>query len=553
MIDLDAQLSIVMRQISPHTRALIDQLVEPVGLWEKLKGSREVAALLSAIGDSNETAALIDILPFVIVGKPDVAATAARSVHKLVQRSTTQELAWLDFALRQRSPYSGHHFYEWHKLAPDKLGVLERFGEASISLFGITSCHPSGYVREAAIKRLDQITSGAELPFLILRLNDWVSNVRDAAYRAIHSRLRPEYARHFIANLSLVSRLEKAGRADHKVLIRAINELLQSDECRSVLLESLMSADRFTRRASFRLALNSTKSGSPEIVRQALNDQDTVIRLLAAQTVSSAFERAKLDHILELMKRDRFMPVRREALRITVKQNLSTLLSALRSALLDQHPSMREEARYHMRKREQIDVAEFYREVLTVGEGSTFYAALCGLGEAGTTKDALLIAPHTSHPTSKIRWAAIKALAKLNSGQYIDLFMEALKDPIPYVSREALNALASRGSAFNGERIWKILQSATTTHVKRNAFSLIEKLGKWDSINYLVRSVRDSDETIAAMGQFGVQRWLAGVNRSFTSPSSEQLATLRKALEETGNLLDAETMRQLQFSMKGFN
>jgi HEAT repeat protein len=228
-------------------------------------------------------------------------------------------------------------------------------------------------------------------------------------------------------------------------------------------------------------------------------------------------------------------------------------LSELRSALLDQHPSMREEARYHMREREQIDVAEFYREILSAGEGSTFYAALCGLGEAGTTQDALLIAPHTSHPTSKVRWAAIKALAKLNSGQYIDLFMDALKDPIPYVSREALNALASRRGAFNGERIWKILQSASTTHVKRNVFSLIEKLGKWDSIYYLVRSVRDSDETIAAMGQFGIQRWLAGVNRSFTSPSSEQLTTLRKALEETGNLLDAETMRQLQFSMKGFN
>lgn len=94
----------------------------------------------------------------------------------------------------------------------------------------------------------------------LLRLNDWVSNVCDAAYEAIRSRLKAEYGRSFIANLALVSRLEEAGRADHKAFIQAINELLQSAECRTALLESLKSAGRFIRRSSFRLAFNSTKS-----------------------------------------------------------------------------------------------------------------------------------------------------------------------------------------------------------------------------------------------------------------------------------------------------
>jgi hypothetical protein len=108
----------------------------------------------------------------------------------------------------------------------------------------MASFHQSGYVREAAINKLDQITSGTELSFLILRLNDWVSNVRDAAYGAIGSRLKPEYALHFFSNLTLVSRLQDAGRADHQALIQAINELFQGDECRSALLESLTSDDR---------------------------------------------------------------------------------------------------------------------------------------------------------------------------------------------------------------------------------------------------------------------------------------------------------------------
>jgi hypothetical protein len=185
----------------------------------------------------------------------------------------------------------------------------------------MASFHQSGYVREAAINRLAPITSGAELPFLILRVNDWVSNIRDAAYQAIRSRLKPEYARSFIENLTLVSRLEEAGRADHKPLLQAIYQLLQSGECRSALLESLKSEDRFIKRAGFKLAFHSIEPDLLEIVRLALDEKDTVVRVWAAQRVSSAFAGATLDHFLELMKRDRFMPVRREALRIEVKRN----------------------------------------------------------------------------------------------------------------------------------------------------------------------------------------------------------------------------------------
>src|SRR3989442_8059059 len=177
------------------------------------------------------------------------------------------------------------------------MGLLECFGDASVSLFGMASFHRSGYVREAAIKRLDLITSGAELPFLILRLNDWVSNVRDAAYGAIRSRLRSEYARHFIANLQLLTRLEEAGRADHKPLVQAIYQLSQSAECWSALLESLKSEDRFIKRASFKLALNSIAPALPEAVRLALHQKDTVVRAWAAHRVSSAFAGATLDHI----------------------------------------------------------------------------------------------------------------------------------------------------------------------------------------------------------------------------------------------------------------
>ena len=492
---------------------------------------------------------IIDIIPVVLAKDFNVATYAARSVHELVSGATTSDLVWLDQVLRQRSSYSGDYFYDWQKLSPDQLDKLERFEDASVSLLGIASFHSSGYVREAAIKRLALETSGAELPFLLLRANDWVANVRDAAYDAIRARLKPDYARSFIRNLALVSRLEQAGRSDHQPLIQSIYQLLQSAECRAALLESLESDDRFIKRACFKLALSSSEADLPEVVRKALNQKDTVVRMWAAQRVSSAFTGAELDPFLTLMKHDKFTPVRREALRILVQQNSPVLLAELRAALLDAHASMREEARYHLRKLDTTDVAAFYRDHLLTGE--VLYSVISGLGETGATSDDQFIVPYTSHHQSKIRGAAIQALAKLNRNAHVGLFIEALTDPVPHVSRQALNALADKASAINGEPLWEIFRSATHAHVKRNALSLMARLGKWDSIYYLLKALHDSDEAIADMSKLSIEPWLAQFNRNFSSPTAEQLARLGRALE-VGSLLDDQTVEQLRFSMAGF-
>jgi len=138
----------------------------------------------------------------------------------------------------------------------------------------MASFHHSGYVREEAAKRLNRITTGIEIPFLLIRLDDWVSSVRDAAQKAINSRLDPAYCRSFITNLALIARLEATAKVHSEPIIKGIKELLLSPECQSGLSEALGSSDRFIRRASFRLAINSKGRNLSEVLRQALNDSD---------------------------------------------------------------------------------------------------------------------------------------------------------------------------------------------------------------------------------------------------------------------------------------
>ena len=541
-----------MKPLSPHTAALIQPLCQPVSLWGRLTKARNLVSLLEEIGDSNESAAIVKIYFFAFSSNRTTADAAANAVHKLLRGTPNADLARIDLELRNQFSYSDELFYAWYKLQPDQLDTLDRFGKASVSMLRLCSFHSSGYVREAVVRKLSRDTTGAVVPYLLLRLNDWVANVRYAAEEAIRARLTIEYCPAFIENLGLLLRLEKTERGDHKKLIEAIYRLLQSDECKERLFQSLAAPDQFVRRLSFRLAFSSSGAELEKIVNLALDDTDSVIRHQAAVRISIAFSGATLDHYREKLRRDRFMPVRREALKIAVKLNQPNLVDELQSALLDWHLSIREDARFYLRKFKSIEPDSFYRQHLPGAEGRRLYSVISGLGETGTKADVELILPYIAHSAGKIRRATIKALAKLNRNAHINVFLEALNDAERRVSREAFKALKNPGSVLSIERIWELFSSTPHAHVKLYALSLMERFSKWESISYLINALCETDEEIFARSLRAVDGWVARFNSSFTSPSSAQLVKLRAALENCGSKIDDETRERLLFTMKGF-
>jgi HEAT repeat protein len=299
------------------------------------------------------------------------------------------------------------------------------------------------------------------------------------------------------------------------------------------------------------LALDATKPDFEELAKRALSDDDTVIRSLAAQRISSS-DGPTFEKFLELMKRDPYMPVRREALRMAIKLGAPGDFEALRNALLDSHASMRDEARYHLRKMPAFDVAAFYREQLERADGRSVFAVVSGLGESGSAEDDSLIIPFASHPSAKIRTAAIKALATLRPNAHPEIFMNALTDEAPRVSSQAVKALRRQHSALNAARLWEIFRSTPDLHVKRNALYLIERCAKWDSIRYLLNALCETDENVIDVGRTAVDGWLGYFNRSFSSPTPDQLTAARDALEKCGHALNETTRERLQFSLKTF-
>src|SRR5262245_55917375 len=78
----------------------------------------------------------------------------------------------------------------------------------------------SGYEREQAVLTLGCLRNPASIPYLVVRANDWVAQVRTAAYAALIGMLEPPFVRAFVAALPQIQHLMTCGRADHAELLR---------------------------------------------------------------------------------------------------------------------------------------------------------------------------------------------------------------------------------------------------------------------------------------------------------------------------------------------
>ncbi|MEP7336710.1 MAG: hypothetical protein ABI977_03015 [Acidobacteriota bacterium] len=505
---------------------------------------------LKLIEEATQRSAIYELGSFVLSQNDSVRQAAIAAVQGILSQASPPQLAKLDLLMREISPYLGANRAPWFQLTAADLGQLESREEFSLSLLGLASFHYSGYVRELAIRRLLLRQDGGELPFLLIRLNDWVEPVRQVAEQAAYKRLRVDYAQHWVANLALLHRLLQAERREHKPMVEAVFSLLRQPECCVALTEGLTDKDTQTRKLCFGLVAEAAPDRLREWVRLAFDDSNPGIRLWGAHQVATGMDASELAPFLEKMLCDRSMPVRREALRMLADKFSNQARETLEMALLDSHASMRWEAAYWLRKGASLDLGDFYRTALSNADNRHLLGAVGGLGENGRKEDAALVLPYVSHDQSKVRRQALRALSHLAAVDYLDVFLAKLTDPSPPVSREAGRTVAGKIRLVQRTRLWKIFREERREGIRLRILYLLSRLPKWESFPFLLQAAADSDEAVAQNAHRLIHNWIAKFNRQSIPPSAIQLAKATQTYAICKAALSAETQRTLEFYLK---
>lgn len=528
--------------LSDETNQLLDKLHhQPTG-WRARFRRDDLASIIEQVGQSGEPLAVPSLLGFAFEKNEATSRAAGLAIQSLIAGVPPLDLAFLDQHVRQFGPWS----YGRTRVAEVNPKDVQELGPSvgvTPFVLGLASFHRDGYVREAATRALARVSSGAEVPFLLIRANDWVAQVREVASEALQARISEGQVAAFVRSLPLVARLRDCGRANHDELADSVEQLLGNGEADEELFEGFHSKDRFTRRACARIAVVYQRA---HLCERALSTSDSIVRVFSAKYLLAELPTSAACQLSARLADDRFMAIRQEALRAALERCSESLRERLEVGLLDRSLSVRKLAGYYAKKRFDIDLAGFYRSRLPSSSGRMISACIVGLGEHGQKEDALDLVSYVTDGTPRARRSAVRAIANLDFESHVELMTDAIRSVLPGVSREASLVLQRCHASVAPTFLEDLLLNDPHAHVRRNAFRVLDKLGKWPSLKYALLAVASPDEDLVSNGVQALDRWAWSFNRSYAQPTPSEVEEISALLDSPCLQIPAERVRALR-------
>ncbi|MBS1122187.1 MAG: hypothetical protein H6Q90_4415 [Deltaproteobacteria bacterium] len=544
-----------MQALTADTLALIDELYRLANEHTWFSGSRAradaITSLLQRIADTGEPLAIPRIISLTLDSRLEIAEAAGQSVRKLRELVNVRGLSMFDRAFRDLSPGTHPESARWRDMRPTDLRTVAALG-AGPTLLQLAMCHPSGYVREEAIRTFATCADGSEVAFLLLRANDWVTPVRDLAQTALRARLGAEHIPDLVAALPILDAMHRWARLGSTKLIDEIEQALRDPSAAPGLLVALRSPDRFIRRGAYRRLLErdqlqvsderpragdsqapfpspaDTPRSKEDIFVFAMRDPDPAIRAWAGRWLIAADDAVFAPLAAQLLRS------RLGAVRFGAAQRLIAAGSPLpwSDLLLDPHAGVRalaQQAALEAGKDPDVE----YRARLASSQGARLGMVLVGLSETGGPGDATLVRGYLRNDRPAVRKSALHALANFKVDDVVELALAALLDETSSVTRAARDLLLARITSVRGADVWSMFITTSSGPGKRAALAVISHRDFWESLPSLLRAFDASDETLRPRIQLYVTRWLARQTRIFVPPPASLANELPELIRDS--------------------
>ncbi len=437
-----------------------------------------------------------------------------------------EQLAASELSLRPRYDIYGIDC-SWYRNLEVK--TLVGFGTASVSLMGLASCHPSGFIRADALPFLKP---KGGLRYLLLRVNDWVAVVRQAAARLVEECLQPDRAEEWIECLQLVYRLERCGRAHHFQLIEKVERFLRQPACYGALELGRAHPDKFIRRSCYSLS-----EPYPGLLEKGLKSGDPLLWSWSLREAKSRLARVEWKDFLVKALGHKAYQVRRQALTDLLTFGPEQAEKSLREALLDSSHSVRHLARYYLKKWNlESDFVNFYRDRLEQTP-----VAILGFGESGGRGEELL--PFLERESPRARAAVLEALGHLDPRRFQAQLLDGLQSSNPpRVQKQACRQLSK--APLPTEKLFNLVR----VHQSRSALRLL--LSEPSSLQRLENLLRVANLEGEVSG-IALQRLRQSLDRkqlgSYTPPPELQARLLPLAQAVVDRLSEQQARELLSF------
>lgn len=466
---------------------------------------------------------------------------AANALCGVLEKATFDDLTRIDEQMRQTT--SIEWFINWRDYSIDDFFTVDMNEDERRAVTIFASFNPNGFIRERAVNMMKIYVN--TLPFVLLRQNDWVPQVRTAASETVDYRLANLSDRELSTALPFVDKVSRSGRLQNKDLhVNRIYTALVSPGNENELLAGFRSKNIRTRRICTNALFNTPIPRYDLAFSRLKYESDPFLRTKIFQWLSESNQ--NMDDVVDRFLKDKFPLNRLSAFNYICETNKNMALQVAQSLLLDNSYVIRENARYYLKNMNfDIDYRAFYKSYLTDCTASAIY----GLGETGTAEDADVVDKYLNAPKISIVRAAMTAVMQLSNEKYVDVITDFLADNRDGIVKTARNLIIKTAS-IDYPKIMNIFRATPRVNTKQKCFSILLTASKWQRLIFILDAMKSSEDEITETALVALRRWLGSYNNSYATPSEAQKEQIVKSIECIGNKFTVNIQRQLLFLVK---
>ncbi|GAB7129014.1 hypothetical protein JCM19000A_35220 [Silvimonas sp. JCM 19000] len=353
----------------------------------------------------------------------------------------------------------------------------------------------NGYLRQEAVQQLAQVHSPAACSAILLRLNDWVPQVRHAAADVVNAMLTACDIEWVIGGLPALLRLLSMRRHSHAALKQRFDQMLCKEIWRDTVLQCLRGLTGASARYLTALLLERLPPDERiDVISRALRHPDPSVQSMAIQAAASFSAPVQL-HLLNVAKA---LPA--AGPRCMMMRRLLALLDGpardalLESMLLDRFGGVRAIALWHLQQAGQTPAALYARIDPTQLHGHALAAWLIEAGRAGLPVAADFLRQLSSHPLPGIRLAAWAIRLSQPSESRFAIARQALLDPARKVRRAMARQIEAE-AGFDCAQISALAEVCLAARDVPAAWWLGKTLSPWFRLLLLLEALAANADT----------------------------------------------------------
>lgn len=430
---------------------------------------------------------------------------------------------------------------DWQRVNIDRKQLSRLNNTEYLTVLKLGTFHGNGYYRQKCMEALASYEG--TLSFLMLRLNDWVSPIRESAFALVQKRLETCQILELFEALPMFAKVKDSRRRsnEHVLQIEKQIQLILSSKISDMPIDEIHTYDVNIKNAIYRI-----------VNKSRILDADSMKRLLVLEKTGygkTLLIRGILQHYecdeeqIQQYLQSKSPIVRYYALTYRYEKQ-GNIWAGIEAMLMDKSRRIRDFVSYLLKGHSDFSILDFYKNKL---EEKVTGIAILGISEHGSRQEIALIKPFLEVEDEHIAAAALQAYGRLAAQEGEELYWKYLFDCRQMISTRAYRMIRKFNICYGAAALYQAYLEQKNTQIGHYLLNLLLKEPSWERLPFVLRLY--GKENLPEAIKNALQGAICTRNM-YARISAKQAQEIRDLLQEKADIIPESIRKGIEFDLK---